>query len=283
MRFVPPLAQLTSILSIGSLCAAADPPSGLDFELCQDHLVVIEGSVGRMEDLRFLVDTGATRTRIDDRVARHLGLGLVGPPRPFAALSGRGHAYGVVLPSIQFGPIRVGRVSSLATDLPDIFGCGRVDAILGSDLLRQRSFEIDYKRRRLTFGRVPDQRPSLPLATVVPLLSVEVTIDGRPFRLMLDTAASNVVLYPNRLRARLPKFRIRGRKEVSLATGRSTVTEVDLPDVRLGSTPWPGRAYLVDVTSEAYDGVDGVLGGAGAALERMAFDFETSRLRWREK
>jgi hypothetical protein len=62
------------------------------------------------------------------------------------------------------------------------------------------------------------------------------------------------------------------------ALGTSLAREVDVNAVRLDRTPWPDRALLVDVTAEAYQGFDGVLGALPRALARVQFDFRRKRL-----
>ena len=47
-------------------------------------------------------------------------------------------------------------------------------------------------------------------------------------------------------------------------------------------SPWADRALLIDVTAEAYQGFDGVLGALPRALARVQFDFRRNRLAWME-
>src|SRR5215471_9873118 len=44
------------------------------FKLYHDYLIVVKGSLGSLESLNFLVDTGANPTAIDCRLAKKLGL-----------------------------------------------------------------------------------------------------------------------------------------------------------------------------------------------------------------
>jgi predicted aspartyl protease len=273
------------ILSLALLWPARLAAGALDsvpFELCGGHLVVVRGSVGTLERVRFLVDTGTTRTVVDNGIVKKLRLKRQPGTRPFAALNGSGKAYALVLPSLQFGPTRVDRMSSLATDLSRISGCGRIDGIVGLDLLRLRSFDLDYRSRRITFDAIPEPRWTIPFQTLAPLLSVDVTIGGQPVRLMVDTAAAGLVLFPRRLPSRLAHPGLPHTRTIPTATGPTTVGEGDVSDVRLGPTRWPGRAALVDVSSEVYHGLEGVLGGMPRAVGRVTFDFQGNRFGWEE-
>jgi predicted aspartyl protease len=256
-----------------------DSGGQLPFELVEDTLIVVRGSIGRLSDLRFVIDTGATRTYIDHRITRTLGLTAAGS-RPVHALDGRGQAERILTPSIQFGPTRVESMSGLTTDLAAVSRTQRIDALIGLDLLRLSTFEIDYRMRRIVF-EPPDEMPhDVPFATVTPLLGVDVSIQGRPVRLMVDTAASTVMLFPNRMGSRLPRFRLRGQAVVPNAVGTSLAREIELNAVDLGPTRWPNRALLLDVTAEVYHGFDGVLGALPLGLARVQFDFRRSRLAW---
>jgi predicted aspartyl protease len=260
---------------------AVESPRQLPFDLVDETLIVVRGSIGHLSGLRFLIDTGAARTYIDRRVARALGLKPAWS-RPLNALDGRGQAERIVVPSLQFGPTRVESISGLATDLSGLSRSQPIDAPIGLDLLRLVNFEVDYRSRRIVFEPSEDIPQDVPFATVTPLLSVDVSIQGRPVRLMVDTGASTVVLFANRMKSRLPRFRLRGQKVVSNALGTSLAREVDLGAVHLDRTPWPDRALLVDVTAEAYQGFDGVLGALPRALARVQFDFRRQRLAWME-
>jgi len=260
---------------------AVESSCELPFELVEGTLIVVHGSVGHLSGLRFLIDTGSTRTYIDRRVASALGL-KAGWSRPLNALDGRGRAEAIVIPFLGFGPTRGEAMSGLMTDLSGVCRSERVDALIGLDLLRLANFEIDYRSRRIVFEPPDEMTQDVPFATMTPLLSVDVSIQGRPVRLMVDTAASTVTLFPNRMRSRLPRFRSRGQTVVANALGRSVAREVDLSAIFLNRTQWADRALLIDVTAEAYQGFDGVLGALPRALARVQFDFRRNRLAWME-
>lgn len=167
------------------------------------------------------------------------------------------------------------------TDLSAVRGVGPIDAVIGLDLLRRGSFQIDYGSRRITFGPLPDSTDSVSFQTLSPLLSVEATIERRPVRLIVDTAASRLVLFSDQMRSRLPRFRYRGHMLVLSAFGASSAHGIDLAGVRLGETTFPGQdALLLDGAAAPYAGLDGVLGALSQTLKRVGFDFERNRLQW---
>jgi predicted aspartyl protease len=278
-----PFSTLAACLLLStSTLAAEDSASELRFDLYADHLIVVRGSIGRLDGLRFLIDTGAARTVIDHRIAEKLHLELLPGALKFQAFDEPGDAYRAAIPSLAYGPIHVPTFSGLVAKLSAMFGAGRIDAIVGLDLLRLNSFAIDYRSRSIAIGPVMDSAPSVPFQSRSPFLSVDVTVEGRPVRLMVDTAASRLTLFPNRMQSRLPRFRMNGRRAIPNAIGLSNVRDVELIDVRLERTAWPGRALLLEVPAESYQGLDGVLGALSLVLKRASFDFQRNRLGWEE-
>ena len=261
--------------------AAGESPSELRFDLGAGDFLLVRGSIGGLERLRFLIDTGATRTFIDESIARKLGLTLVPREGHLWALDHAGKAWQTVIPSLQFGPIRVESSSGLVMDLSAVRWGGPIDAVIGLDLLRLESFLIDYGSRRIMFGPLRDSTDSISFQTLSPLLTVDATIERRPVRLMVDTAGSRLILFSDQMGARLPRFRYRGHTKVLGALGASIAHAIDLTAVRLGETVLLGHdAVLLDGAGAPYGGVDGVLGALSQTLKVVGFDFERNRLQW---
>jgi hypothetical protein len=124
----PPLAQL---------------PIKLPIRLYWGYLVIVEGTIGNVQKLNFLVDTGAYPSVVDQTIAQNLGLAEQ-PGR--VNLSNKSvETRLVVLPSLLLGPIRVESLPVLTEDLSffqKAIGY-RVDAIVGLDVLR-KSFTINF-------------------------------------------------------------------------------------------------------------------------------------------
>src|SRR5439155_21375065 len=99
-----------------------DPPSTeraikvrLPVRIFRGYLVVVEGSIGSLHKLHFIIDTGADPTLVDRRVAR-----AVGPsenPGRMALFNKTIEVQQVVLPSLEVGPIRIQNLRALARDL----------------------------------------------------------------------------------------------------------------------------------------------------------------------
>ena len=67
-----------SVALIASLCSlvslqGSQPLGDLPFQLVQQHLIVSKGSIGGLQGLNLLIDTGTIPSMLDKRIAGKLG------------------------------------------------------------------------------------------------------------------------------------------------------------------------------------------------------------------
>ena len=74
MRTTCSLAVVASVLVSGPPLRSAETIAEVPFELYQRHLVVTKGSIGRLNGLNLLIDTGTIPSVVDSRIARKLRL-----------------------------------------------------------------------------------------------------------------------------------------------------------------------------------------------------------------
>jgi hypothetical protein len=106
-------------------------PVKLPIRLFWNYLVMVEGSIGNVRKLHFLVDTGAYPSIVDQKIARNLGLAEQ-PAR--VNLANKSIQTGrVILPSLLLGPLRVEALPVLTQDLSYMEKAVgyKVDAIIG--------------------------------------------------------------------------------------------------------------------------------------------------------
>jgi hypothetical protein len=119
----------------------------LPFELRNGFLIVVEGHIGRLKGLKFILDTGASRSVVDRSVAKEFAL-LRSPGKIFSF-----DKYIPVelakFPEVQFGPVKVkGATLMIADFVKSSRFAEHVDAIIGLDLLcASRGLLIDYEAR----------------------------------------------------------------------------------------------------------------------------------------
>ena len=260
------------------------PPSNetiaeVPFELYQHHLIVTRGSIGRLDGLFLLIDTGSIPSMVDGRIARKLK--LQAEPSTLVAFGQTVATQSTVLEDgIRMGSMRSGPVPAGVGDLSYLEGV-RIDAIVGLDVLARTSFSIDYRTRLLTFAPTGREDWVAPLEVTWPFLTVRMTIGGQQVRLLVDTGSTDLVLFKARLPATLSSARWRGDKTVRYASGVARLQRLELRLVRLGEHVWDKlEGWILDRVPlhGSPESIDGVLGILSLGCTRVRFDFERSEL-----
>lgn len=259
--------------------AGEEPTKEIPFKLSQDYLIVAQGSIGGLEKLNFMIDSGAIPSMIDQRIAKKLGLAT--DERQLVAFGKRVQVKNAVLPDLRLGPIRAQSLPVAVGDLSFLVGT-RIDAIIGLDVLKFSSFQIDYESQRISFGPIRPSEAVTGFRGVWPFLIIQMEVQDRPIRLLVDTGSRDLILFESRLQDRLPKMITRGEKIIYHSSGESHLKKVLLPSSSLGQTKWKLlTAYLLDTATDAYPSdVDGVMGVLSLGVKRIRFDFERNTLSW---
>jgi predicted aspartyl protease len=261
-----------------------DTPAGqcqLPFRTYRDYLVVVQGSLGGKIKRNLIIDTGTDPSVIDRRLAQELHMpGVAGT---LAVHDRVVDAEQAVLPSVRIGTLRAEFLPVLIRDLGFLqkdLGI-RIDAVIGLDVLSLSNLSIDYATRRITFGAAPVYGSSAPYQSTPPhWLTVTMEVDGVPIRLLLDTAASGLILFQSRIRNRLPLITLGKRLSSSLGG------EVRLQRVTLGTTKFGGtdfgqkNAFVVEDQEDETREFDGLLGPSALGLKQIAIDFKRHTLSW---
>ena len=249
----------------------------IPFQLVSGFLVVVNGQIGDLEGLKFIVDTGASYTFIDRKVADRLKL----PRRP-----GKTTNFDrdvpvdwAVIPELRIGPLRNRALRVMVAKLGEYSEFAEnVDGIIGLDVLgRSEKLIIDYEKHAISWELAgePDSRRPSPAYFAIPFV-----VQGFPMHLILDTGFQGILLYKDRLRKALPDLRTQG-KPIEVDFGRLQTTQVKLPGVRLVGQETVATVFLTDGPEPGgLPGVDGYLGIASLKAKRVEFDFAARLLRW---
>ena len=263
------LAALASELSARGYTDAKP----LRFDLYHDYLIVARGSVGSQNSLNFLVDTGTNPSVLDRRVAQKLH--LQERPSILAGINGRVQAGQATVPSLQFGPIRRENVNMVVTDL-SFFSKAipvPIDGVIGLDIVGQIPFEIDYSASRITFGTVPALKNSLPLEVRGGLAIVSADLNHLSTRLVLDTAASALILFAPPTPAMVSRVNAAAVQQSSSRMGEFERKPVQLRSLSLGQTELREQpAFVVQKRWAGVEEFDGLMSPALLGITRLAVD-----------
>src|SRR5450755_2180810 len=252
----------------------------LPIRLYGGYLVIAEGTIGNVHKLNFLLDTGASPSVIDQKIAGDLK--LAEQPERVNLWSKSVQARQVVIPSLSLGPVRVESIPVLAEDLSFLQKAlgFKVHAIVGMDVLRKSSFTINYKLKEILFGVPENLAHSIPFETDTPVITVRMGFQDRRLRMVVDSGGPDLTLF--RSRVSMPAgLQALGSETVADTRGTFQRTKVRIPELHMGKeTVGAQTVFLVDDQKDEGDDFDGVLGVRGLQFWKVAFDFENRRFSW---
>jgi predicted aspartyl protease len=275
------VAALLVIAHNGSTSAGPGPsiqspgtPS-MRFDLRNGFLIVVDGQIGPLEHLKFILDTGSSRTIVSSKVASRLSAPLqkgtiFNFDRQVATLS-------LQIPPLRLGPIVASDVRTMVGDLGQYSEFARdVDAIIGLDVLtRAAILRIDYDSKVVQFqqnGSTELLQPSIRGA-----ITVQAVVQGQPVHLLLDTGLQGIVLYERLLR----KQHVTMPEGVPASIGRLTGKRVVLSGFRIGPAESNARVFLINSQTDAVlPGVDGYLGPRALNAKWIELNFQAMTMHW---
>jgi predicted aspartyl protease len=211
----------------------------------------------------FVLDTGSSHTSISDRLAEALGT-------PAVAQAPVGTSLGVEMQRVvRLGRLVVGGVASddVLASIVDggwLDAAGRIQGVLGQDVLSVRRYTIDFRSGRILWSCTPiaatDGALTLPLRESDGRFVLALPQDEGTLALVPDSGAEGFILYGRRDR-RLPKHTTTGRRFVMSTVARdASAREIDVRELRIGSATLRNvPAVLVEPPDSAPVTADGLL------------------------
>jgi hypothetical protein len=274
--------ELASTTSLGSPSDGyRRPADDVRIDLQRDYLVVVPGTVGDRGGLTFVVDTGTRPTIVDSRIARRFR--TEGPKVLVDSFTRTDELESVVIPKLAVGSFSAVDVSALAADLSHLeprFGI-KADVVVGARLLRGACFNIDYVRRRLSFACRGGWRATLPLDRDSPLIVADVTIDGTPLRLLVDTGSQAVVVHDDAIPMAW-KSRVEAEIDAWDFSGPLRLRRLTADLIVIGLATWQRRAVHILSGGVRRQPYDGVLGVRALGVSAVQFDLRQMMLSWNE-
>jgi len=252
----------------------------LPFRLSKGYLIMVEGQIGTRTHLNFILDTGASTSIVDSKIADTLKLNR-GQIESFNF--DRNLTWGqAVVPDVRFGPVTAKNVVMLVGNLAAYSEFARdADAIIGLDLLSSSRFTVDYRTKNLVFHWFDHGTKGTHYEVISNGLVLEIEVQGRPVRLIVDTGFPKILLFQERLQERVPELRTTGEIFYVTIGNRMQAKQAMLPGVSIGPTRRDLSVLLTKAPApEMLPGIDGVIGIAALHARRVNFDFAAGTLSW---
>jgi predicted aspartyl protease len=251
----------------------------LPFKLYAGYLVVIEGRIGSVKKLKFILDTGVIHSVVDRRVIQKLHLPV--HPAQILNVNKTVAIERATLPDMQFGPVQVTDIPVLVADLADFSEFAtHVDALIGMDLLRLNNLTIDNVAKKVLFD--PLDKPASETSTKDDpvCMTAEVRLQDQPVRLIVDTGLQGILLYEERVLNRIPDLTVAAKTEVDIGR-RLRAKQLSISSARLGSNEIDAKVWLVKgPPGNVLSGIDGFLGTSSLKARWIKFNFATNTLSW---
>jgi predicted aspartyl protease len=281
MRWVTWAAVLLACSLTPSAVFAADNPSEVPFKLYRGYAIVLRGSVGNVKNLNFLLDTGAVPSVLDQRVAQKLH--LTGTIEKLSVFTQGVDAERAVAPNVQVGTLQAEALPVVIRDLSfveEALGT-RVDAMIGFDFLSQGPFTIDYETKKIVFGPINPSLSTVPYEAHPGYALVELKVRRQSFRLLVDTGASDLILFASAARNCQDAIKNKGTRAWSNMGGEIRVEHVQLKDAYLGAMPWGEQdVFILPDGVKPPAGLNGLLGMSSLKVRRVGFDPEQRIITW---
>lgn len=269
------LVITAAILSV-PLARGAGIPGEIPFKLAQGFGVVVQGGIGPLTNLNFLLDTGAVPSVLSERVASRIGITGVSGTTVSALLHKNLQAQYVTVEEVHFGSVRAIRLPMMVVDLTRferLLGI-RLDALIGLDILARQDFGIDYKRRRITLGLSGSAGHAMPVEILTssgaPYWVLPINLGGNILRVLLDTGANHLALFEGHAPKPVPDL---WREATTRPLGPLLLTMGDVPLKKQ-------VAVVMNEPAGVLQQLDGLLSPTALGITRIEFDWERQCLRW---
>jgi predicted aspartyl protease len=281
MRLVTWSALLLALSLTPNVVFAADNPKEVPFKLYRGYAIVVHGSIGNLKNLNLLVDTGAVPSVLDVRIAKKLH--LTGATEKISVFTQKVETQRAMAQDLRVGPLRADVLPVVVKDLSfaaDALGT-RVDAIIGFDFLSESPFTIDYEAKKITFGPIDPSLTPVHYEAHPGYALVELKIQQHSLRLLVDTGASDLVLFASAIQNCPEAIENVGTRTWSNMGGEMQVHQVQLKDAHLGALSWGTQdVFILPDGGDPPSGLSGLLGVASLKARRLAFDPEHEILAW---
>ena len=235
------------------------------FQLAQPGGIAVPAMLNGAGPFLLLLDTGSSHSAISEDLARTLGAPTVARTVVTSPL-GEDTRTVVRIDLVELGPVIAAGVLPSVLRQKAIDATGRIQGVIGQDVLALRRYTIDFRLRRVVWHRDPVElrgRPAFGLEFEEGRFLVTLPQSGSTLRLVPDSGAEGLVLFHTAsqdVHRPLLSLMGRGGAELATLTERRNVRQVTLREFRIGPvTLQEMPAALVEVQEADRSAGDGLL------------------------
>jgi hypothetical protein len=275
------LFLLLGLLMFGSLAIgqSASPQEVIPAKLYNGYLLVVQGSIGNIGKRTFAIDTGAYPSVLDRGIAKKLHLAV--KSEELRVVDRNLTSESALVPDVAIGSMHANGVRMLVEELTPISESLGVhlDAIIGVDVLGARTFRIDYGAKKLIFDPADTLPMSAPLYRVDSMPCVDLKVDERPVRLLVDTAGASVLLFSSRLP--WASSLVGASHTYTNIGGTFRLRKVNVRSLALHTTSLgPTPIFVSDARNMSDSQFDGLIATGALPVSQIELDFKHQVFRW---
>jgi hypothetical protein len=270
---------LLVLIAIFTGTLVASEPAFVPFRLQRGFLIVFDCSISPFEKLACALDTGASRTVVDEQVANRLHLEETADEVFVAGRSVR--VSRIRLEQIVFSTITVRSLPVLVVDLDAMSKALGVDieVVVGVDVWSQHAVTIDYRKRVLRFHDVPSTESAVALDPDSPYPLLPVMIGGQMIRLLLDTGGDAISLFEGHVPMTLQRVSLIDASGSS-AAGALRASAMRNVDIQIGEVKFARQTIFLVPGEAGFTAYDGHFGVRALNASWFHFDFAARQIGW---
>jgi hypothetical protein len=267
------------LCSVSGEAQSSSLANTLPIELYKNYVIVVRGSIGTLENRRFIIDTGAYPTVISPRAGKKLR--LLGHKEEVRVVGHTIDSDVMYVPLLQLGPLQSKHLRVLVKDL-SLFEQDigvQIDAMVGLDVLRQSAFRIDYRERKLIFSATGALPFSVPLRWDTNKACIDVDVNGKRTPLLLDSGAADIMLFEQKF-SELSNEPSMGWTSANLG-GRFAIRQIRLKSLEMAGSDLGAReVFLSDTDNMASFAFAGLMAIGAERFRQVEFDFDRQTFSW---
>jgi hypothetical protein len=208
------------------------------FEMPRHGEIVVSVRLNGAGPFRLLLDTGSSHTAISEDVARALGAPAVARTVVTSPIGSDARLV-VRVDRLELGPLVTNGVLASVVRRSAIDPSGRIQGLIGQDVLARRRYTLDFLNRRIHWeaaaGGGPDRQSTFRLQLGGDRYLVELALADFMLRLVPDSGAGGLVLFERRGRPLPLMWRDSPGTVLATLHDRRFVRQVLIPELRVGS------------------------------------------------